>query len=350
MTPPGLHHPRAPPKGGRASSRRRRGTTSATSSSSTTGPTPTRSARCSRPASSRTPTPALRAPCSPTGSRARDRRRADRPVRSPVPRVLHRRQRAARRRGGHDLPVHLGRPGLRARARLDPGLPEEARRDLDDAHVRPGVRGRPGVAAGRAIGGTLLRATAGDRRGDGDARARDARRAAPQRAADRQRPPLPAARRRPPRRPAGPRARARGQPRPQRLHDLGGRRHAELLAAPSEEHDALAPVKVGRGYRFTFAYTVDDLGDRQGDRDGPVDDRRAWRASTSRRPLHRRRARASPRPLRRHLADRRGGDRGGLARGAARSTAAVRPRTTRSPPGRRWGPAAAPSTCTGSPT
>jgi hypothetical protein len=30
-------------------------------------------------------------------------------------------------------------------------------------------------------------------------------------------------------------------------------------SAPNEEHDALAPVRVGRGYRFTFAYTVDDL-------------------------------------------------------------------------------------------
>ena len=29
--------------------------------------------------------------------------------------------------------------------------------------------------------------------------------------------------------------------------------------SPSEELDTLAPVRVGRGYRFTFAYTVDDL-------------------------------------------------------------------------------------------
>ena len=32
-----------------------------------------------------------------------------------------------------------------------------------------------------------------------------------------------------------------------------------LHAAPSEEHDRLAPVRLGRGFRFTFAYTVDDL-------------------------------------------------------------------------------------------
>ncbi|MEA2281979.1 MAG: hypothetical protein QOK21_2586 [Solirubrobacteraceae bacterium] len=33
----------------------------------------------------------------------------------------------------------------------------------------------------------------------------------------------------------------------------------ELFAAPGEEHTLLQPVSVGRGYRFTFAYTVDDL-------------------------------------------------------------------------------------------
>lgn len=33
----------------------------------------------------------------------------------------------------------------------------------------------------------------------------------------------------------------------------------ELYPAPFEEHDKLAPVRIGKGYRFTFAYTVDDL-------------------------------------------------------------------------------------------
>jgi acetoacetate decarboxylase len=33
----------------------------------------------------------------------------------------------------------------------------------------------------------------------------------------------------------------------------------ELLAAPGEEHTLLAPISIDRGYRFTFAYTVDDL-------------------------------------------------------------------------------------------
>ena len=32
----------------------------------------------------------------------------------------------------------------------------------------------------------------------------------------------------------------------------------ELFRAPNEEHTALAPVRMGKGFRFTFAYTVDD--------------------------------------------------------------------------------------------
>jgi hypothetical protein len=39
----------------------------------------------------------------------------------------------------------------------------------------------------------------------------------------------------------------------------GGAATLRLHAAPHEEHDVLAPVRVGRGYRFTFGYTVDDL-------------------------------------------------------------------------------------------
>jgi acetoacetate decarboxylase len=38
-----------------------------------------------------------------------------------------------------------------------------------------------------------------------------------------------------------------------------GRATLELHAAPREELAALAPERVGRGFRFTFAYTVDDL-------------------------------------------------------------------------------------------
>jgi acetoacetate decarboxylase len=33
----------------------------------------------------------------------------------------------------------------------------------------------------------------------------------------------------------------------------------ELFHAPDEEHAALAPLRMGKGFRFTFAYTVDDL-------------------------------------------------------------------------------------------
>jgi acetoacetate decarboxylase len=33
----------------------------------------------------------------------------------------------------------------------------------------------------------------------------------------------------------------------------------ELHPSPTDEHDALAPVRMGRGFRLTFAYTVDDL-------------------------------------------------------------------------------------------
>ena len=32
----------------------------------------------------------------------------------------------------------------------------------------------------------------------------------------------------------------------------------DLFGAPHEEHDLLAPVKIGKGFRFTFGYTVDD--------------------------------------------------------------------------------------------
>jgi acetoacetate decarboxylase len=38
-----------------------------------------------------------------------------------------------------------------------------------------------------------------------------------------------------------------------------GSAEIELYPAPNEEHTALAPVRVGKGFRFSFAYTVDDL-------------------------------------------------------------------------------------------
>jgi hypothetical protein len=38
-----------------------------------------------------------------------------------------------------------------------------------------------------------------------------------------------------------------------------GAAELELFSAPAEEHTLLSPVRIARGYRFTFAYTVDDL-------------------------------------------------------------------------------------------
>jgi Acetoacetate decarboxylase (ADC) len=38
-----------------------------------------------------------------------------------------------------------------------------------------------------------------------------------------------------------------------------GKAELELYPAPNEELAALAPVSMGKGFRFTFAYTVDDL-------------------------------------------------------------------------------------------
>lgn len=38
-----------------------------------------------------------------------------------------------------------------------------------------------------------------------------------------------------------------------------GSAHLELYPAPNEEHASLRPVRMGKGFRLTFAYTVDDL-------------------------------------------------------------------------------------------
>ena len=74
------------------------------------------------------------------------------------------------------------------------------------------------------------------------------------------RPPLPAARRRPARRrPRWTSSCARGAATARSPRSGRGRRRSTLQGAPNEEHVALAPVRMGRGFRFTFAYTVDDL-------------------------------------------------------------------------------------------
>ena len=123
---------------------------------------------------------------------------------------------------------------LRAGPRVDPGLPQEARADRDDALVRPRLPGRgPDAFAGTlaANGRRLAQGTVTperDRRGRAD----------PQRPAARQPPPLPAAGRRPARRPGratswcGPGARNRSiSP----IHE--GTATLELFGAPNEEHD-----------------------------------------------------------------------------------------------------------------
>ncbi len=47
---------------------------------------------------------------------------------------------ATGRRAGDAVHVHLGRSGLRAHPRPHPGVPQEARTGVDDAHLQPGLR------------------------------------------------------------------------------------------------------------------------------------------------------------------------------------------------------------------
>ena len=218
--------------------------------------------------------------------------RAGRPVALAVQGGLRRRERAPRGRGGDDLRVHLGRPRLRARARLDPGVPEEARLDLDHAELRPRRARRPGDGGGGAVRRHLRRVRAPGRGGHRDARAavraaarsttpRRSSTSATSRGSPREtttRPPCTSSSRR-----AAATARSRRSGR--------APRRSSSSAPTNEENDALAPVRIGRGFRFTFAYTVDDL--------ETVRDLRGRESASSRgrgrrrrdRPLHRRRAR-----------------------------------------------------------
>ena len=52
---------------------------------------------------------------------------------------------------------------------------------------------------------------------------------------------------------------ARSRATGSRAPSTRGEATLNIHAARGEEHHILAPVEVGRGYRFTFAYTVDDL-------------------------------------------------------------------------------------------
>ena len=119
----------------------------------------------------------------------------------------------------------------------------------------------PGVRPGATFAGTLA---ANDRRlAEGTVTLERVSRVGPdaQRPAARERPPLPAARRRAARDAGRARAgRARGRANRVDLADLGGhRRRSSCSTRPNEEHVALQPVRMGKGFRFTFAYTVDDL-------------------------------------------------------------------------------------------
>jgi hypothetical protein len=63
-----------------------------------------------------------------------------------------------------------------------------------------------------------------------------------------------------PRLAAGRHERVRSRSRDRAVSEVWeGEAALELLPAPGEEHTLLAPLSVARGYRFTFAYTVDDL-------------------------------------------------------------------------------------------
>ena len=154
--------------------------------------------------------------------------------------------------------VHLGRPGLRAHARVDPGVPEEARHDLDHPQLRARRAGRSRDGAWR-FGATCA---AYERRvTQATVTLEHPSEGGPFHNA----PPIVNVRHFP--------RLAAGQHDAPAVHELvravsrdrsvsevwEGAATLELFGAPHEEIDALAPVRLGRGYRFTFAYTVDDL-------------------------------------------------------------------------------------------
>ena len=207
------------------------------------------------------PTPAAARPSSPTGSPARRAARScvD-PSRSQYREFFVVVQRPARRRGGDDLPVHLGRPRLRARPRLDPGLSEEARLDLDHPPFRSRLPADPGLRPGATYGGDLLGRGAAARRGDGHARARSPRTGRPTTRRRSQRPPfarLEAGRHDEP----AVHELVRSRSRDRVVSEVWeGTATLELLAGSGRgARRARARCASGKGFRFSFAYTVDDL-------------------------------------------------------------------------------------------
>ncbi len=189
-------------------------------------------------------------------------RGAARPGAQPVQGVLPRRERAPRRRARDDLPVHLGRPGLRARARLDPGLSEEARLGLDDAHATGSTTWRiPGVKPGATFRRNARRERPPARR-RARSRSSASRRAGP----THNDPPLVNVRHFP-RLAAGQHddpavhelVRARSRDRAD-LGDLGGLGDARALRRTERGARPRSPrCGWARAFGFTFAYTVDDL-------------------------------------------------------------------------------------------
>ena len=258
----GLHRPAHPDRRRVAGARRRRGTTSATSWWSTSGPTP-------RPWPSLLPEGMEPHPdagrCAAVfadwQSCSRGRRRADRPVALAVQGVLPRGQRAAGRRGGHHLPVHLGRPATsRWRAAGSRASRRSSARCGSRATSAWAAPPTPACAAGARFGGTcsahgrrLAQATV-TLEGPADE-------AGPQHNARR----------------SSTSATSRAWPRAattsRRSTSWCARSAATAAVSEVWEGDADAGAvrgarrgarparagRIGRGYRFTFAYTVDDL-------------------------------------------------------------------------------------------
>ena len=122
---------------------------------------PHRSRRCRRVAAARHRTGRRRSRCRRAGLRRlaivrRRRCRAPRPGALPVQGGVRRRPLPAWGRDLLALCLDLGRQGFRARARLVPGLPQEARIDLDDA-AGHGRESRPEARARRRVRGDARR-------------------------------------------------------------------------------------------------------------------------------------------------------------------------------------------------
>ena len=119
---------------------------------------------------------------------------------------------------------------------------------------------RPGHPRGLDLRRHLRRLRAPPRRGHGDARAAERGRPDPQRPADRQRPPLPAAREGPPRRPGGPRARPLARLRPLRPRRSGReRRRSSSSTRRARSSPPSRRCASARASGFTIGYSVDDL-------------------------------------------------------------------------------------------